>query len=72
MSALVRGVQVYRCIPPPTEAGITAQDIAEALGVTVRTAQRDLATFERAGMARREPGRGGRKPWGYGDRWWRA
>lgn len=68
MSPLVLGVQFFRCIPPPTEAGVTARDLADALGLGMRGAQRHLVTFERAGLVRREGGQHGRRP----ARWWRA
>ena len=71
MSATVLGVRLYRCISPPREAGVTAQDIADALGMHVRTAQRHLRAFERHGLVRCEPHyerHGKRIP----ARWWRA
>ena len=57
MSSLVRGVQIYRCIPPPNQAGITVDVLMEAIGVSRRTVERDLVVFERAGLVRREHGR---------------
>ena len=70
MSSLVKGVQCYRCIPPPSEAGVTVRELACALGVTERSVQRMLLAFERHGMVRKEPGNfaGIAIP----SRWWRA
>lgn len=70
MSALVRGVQMFRYIPPPSQAGVTVDVLAEALGLTRRTVERDLVAFERAGLVRREHGRRGRS--GHLARWWRS
>jgi DNA-binding MarR family transcriptional regulator len=67
MSKLVVGVLMYRHIPPPTEAGTTAHDIADGLGLTLRSVQRHLASLERAGLVRREPA-----PKGRSARWWRS
>ncbi len=68
MSNLVRGVLIYRHIPPPSEMGATVHDLVKAVGTTERSVQRALATFEAAGLAKREPRR-----WvGDAERWWRA
>lgn len=72
MSNLVRGVLIYRHIPPAHEAGANVHDLCAALGLQRRTVERILVAFERAGLARREPGRRGVQPWGYPARWWRA
>lgn len=72
MSTLVRGVLIYRHIPPAHEAGTNVHDLADALGLPRRNVERILVAFERAGLAKREPGRGGHGPWSYPARWWRA
>lgn len=72
MSAVVKGVLVFRCIPPANEAGANVHDLADGLGMPRRNVERILVAFERAGLARREPGRRGRAPWGYPARWWRS
>lgn len=72
MSASVKGVLVYRHIPPEHEAGANVHDICAALKLPRRNVERILAAFEKAGLARREPGRMGAHPWGYAARWWRA
>jgi DNA-binding IclR family transcriptional regulator len=72
MSTLVRGVLVYRHIPPAHEAGVNIHELADALGLPRRNVERILVAFERAGLAKREPGRGGPEPWSYPARWWRA
>jgi predicted ArsR family transcriptional regulator len=66
VSKLVLGVALYRHVPPAgVEAGVTAGDIANALGMHVRSVQRHLVSLELAGLVRRE---GPSKP----ARWWRA
>lgn len=72
MKGFVKGVVVYRHIPPANEAGANVHDIVEGTGLARRNVERILAEFERAGLAKREPGRRGSEPWGYPARWWRA
>lgn len=67
-----RGVMVYRHIPPANEAGANVHELVEALGLPRRAIERILRSFERAGLAKCEPGRRGSEPWGYPARWWRA
>jgi DNA-binding MarR family transcriptional regulator len=70
--SMVKGVLVYRHIPPPQEAGTNVHDLSAALGMSRRTVERILVRFEKAGLAKREPGRSGSEPWAYPARWWRA
>lgn len=69
VSNLVLGVLLYRHIPPPSvDDGVTATDLADAVGITVRSVQRHLVTFERAGMVQRRAGAEKQ----IATRWWRA
>lgn len=72
MNASVKGVLVFRHIPPANEAGTNVHDIMAGTGLPRRNVERILAAFERAGLAKREPGRRGPQPWAFPARWWRA
>lgn len=67
MSPVVVGVLLMRCVPPRDEPrGVTAPDIAAALGVSTRNVQRNLVTLERAGLVVRDSQSRNPPP-----RWWR-
>ena len=65
MSTLVTGVKLWLALPDLPQR-TTASRVAKALGVTVRTAQRDLRKLRAAGLAGHQGSSGG-----HPDAWWR-